>query len=141
MSPEHSVVLFVYLKSLVFAVHQRITRKRSIVKAAAGVVEAPILLNAIPSIAIALDGVVSPACAARCHFEHEVGRLADFAYHIAVAGYYTFGVDAESHNAVRGKTLGVVGRFVPQVAFSGNQHVVPVGKVRIEDKVEGDYTY
>ncbi len=130
-----------YFKSLVIAIYQRIACERRIVKAAARMVEAPILLDAIPRIPFALDGIIPPAGAAGCDFEHEVRRLAHFAYHIAVPGNYAFGIDTERHHAVRRKTLRIVGRLVPQVAFARDQYIIPVGEIRFEDEVEGDYTF
>ena len=127
-----------YIQSLVLAVDECIACQWSVVEAAAGVVEAPVFLDAISSVGFALHGVVPPAGAARCDFEHEVRRLANLTDNIAVARDYTFRIDTECHHAVGSEAFRVIGRFVSQVAFARNEHVVPVREESSQHDVKGN---
>ena len=104
-------------------------------------VEPPVFPDAVARVAIALHGVVPPPGAARRHFQHQVRWLAYFVYDIAVAGNDAGRVDTKGHYAVGHEPLGFVTGPLPQVAPAGNQHVVPVGEVQVQDAAEIVYPW
>ncbi len=132
MSPKQTVMPFMYIQPLVLAIYQHIARQRSIVKAPARVVEAPILANSIRRVSLALHCVVPSASASRRYFQHEVRRFANLAYYIAIARDYAFRIDTESHYTVGSEPLGIVCSFMAQVTLARNQHIVSVSKVRYQ---------
>ena len=100
---------------------------------AARVVETPVFLHPVPGVPVALHGVVPAPGAPRGHFQHELGRLTDLAYHVTVAADNRLGIHPEGYHAIGGQLLPVIGGFTPQVSLARYQNVITMGKVEAQE--------
>ena len=69
-----------YVNGLICLFHEAVASQRRAVALAAGGVEPPVFGYPEGGVVPALSGVVFLACAFRCYFQHEIGRLALVAY-------------------------------------------------------------
>ena len=100
---------------------------------AAGVVEAPVFLHSVAGIAVAFDGVIPPAGAARGYFQDEIRGLAYLVDYVAVAFRDPAGIDIESDHAIRDENFGIVAGHAAHIAAPGNQHVVAARQPQVQN--------
>ena len=101
MPPITPVLRFVNHNGLILAVHQPVARQRRAVKPPARIVKPPVFGNPHLGIFLPLGDLIPFLAAFRCHFQHEIRRLALLRYQVALPRNVGRRIDVERDQQIR----------------------------------------